>query len=191
MPHPLFPQDIDNNGHPKIGVKPVTGLGKGTGLKISPQERLEMWMAAASMELLPAKDKIRFGRHLLSEISPGKHTPQHFWSLSRIGARELLYGPADRVIPPDVVSSWIEEILSKKWHNPKPAGIALAHMARKTGDRVRDVDSSVTDRLIEWLNGFGSFKPQIRIIQEAVPMHKQEQSEVFGESLPSGLVMHS
>jgi len=159
--------------------------GKG---KIAPQERIEIWMAVANMERLLAKDKVIWGRKLLSEISPKKCRPQQFWALSRIGARELLYGSADRVIPPHEAASWIEAILSQDWHEIKPVGAALSLMGRKTGDRMRDIEDALRERIIIWLEQH-DLNSHVRFLKEAVSMEMPEQNAMFGESLPSGIVL--
>jgi len=163
---------------------------KGTKIRMPPQQLMEMWMAVANMEKLQVKDKISLGRHLLLELKPKKTKPQFFWALSRIGARELLYGSADRVLPPEEAASWIRTLLAERWRNPKPVGSALIQMARKTGDRARDIEPGVMDQLIDWLSGYDFFQPQIKILKEVVPIGRQEGSTIFGEELPSGLVMH-
>ncbi|MFO8083502.1 MAG: Hsp70 family protein [Desulfobacterales bacterium] len=170
-------------------LTPVLMPGKGAKIKISPQERLEIWMALANMELLHVKDKIKWGRQLLSEMSVQSARPQHFWSISRFGARSLLYGPADRVVPPEEVSRWIDTLLKTSWPNPKPVGMALAQMARKTGDRIRDVDEALIEKIFEWMDQDKFFGPHQRYLKQIIPMQRQEQSTIFGESLPAGLVM--
>jgi molecular chaperone DnaK (HSP70) len=163
--------------------------------KIPPQERLEMWMAAANMEHVQAKEKIRWGRALLAELKPKKSKPQHFWSLSRIGARELLYGSVDRVIPPAEVAAWIQTLLVTEWRDPKPVAAALAQLSRKTGDRTRDIDESLLNQVIDWmtrrLQQDKFLENHIRYLREVVPMAQQEESVIFGEDLPSGLVLHT
>jgi molecular chaperone DnaK (HSP70) len=176
-----FVQEVSPQVLPKKGVK----------TRIPPQERLEIWMAVANMERLLVKDKIKWGQQLLSEIMPKKYTPQHFWSLSRLGARELLYGPVDRVIPPEEVAQWIEALLAQNWNNPKPVGTALAQLGRKTGDRTRDIDEALIVRILDWLRQDEFLGPQMKFLKEIVPMAKQEESAIFGESLPSGLVLHA
>ncbi len=172
-------------------LAPVIMPRKKAKIRLPLQERLEIWMAVANMERLLIKDKIKLGRLLLSQIDPKKCKPQHLWSLSRIGARELLYGPADRVIPPDEVSSWIETILSQTWHNPKPAGNALTQLARKTGDRMRNLDSPIIDSIIDWMSQYEFLIPNIKFLKEVISMTKQEESAIFGETLPSGILLHS
>ncbi len=80
-------------------------------------------MTAANFEKLYSKDKVRLGRQLLTEISPKKLKSQHLWALSRLAARELLYGPADRTIPPAEAARWIEQLIGYTWSKPTmPAG---------------------------------------------------------------------
>jgi molecular chaperone DnaK (HSP70) len=163
--------------------------------KVSPQLRLEFWMAAANLELLLPRDKIKFARKLLSEIQPKTCRPQHFWALSRLGARELLYGSVDRVVPPAEVSGWIESLLDRPWPDTKPVGIALAQMARRTGDRARDLEPAVIDKIISWMTADSSteelFAPHLKYLQGVVPLARQEESAIFGEALPAGLVLHA
>ncbi len=156
--------------------------------KILPQESLEVWMAVASMERLSVKDKIKAGNKLLAELQSKKVKPQHFWAVSRIGARDLLYGPVDRVIPPSEVTGWIETILAGNWMNPSAVGLALVQLARKTGDRSRDVDKSVIDRILAWLFQHDSAR-QTNMLTEVVQLNKNEVTSVFGEDLPSGLML--
>jgi molecular chaperone DnaK (HSP70) len=174
-----FSQDLSSLIMPKKGVK----------VKISPQERMEIWMALANMELLHVKDKTKWGRQLISEISAQNANPQYFWSISRMGARILLYGPADRVVGPEEVSQWIDSLLKINWTNSRPVGIALTQMARRTGDRTRDVDEQVINRILQWMDQDKFFISHQRYLKEIVPMEKQEESSIFGESLPAGLML--
>jgi len=89
--------------------------GKTGGTKLSEQERVEIWMALANMERLLVKDKITCGRGLLPRITSKNCKPQYLWTLSRLGAREPLYGSADRVIPPAEAAKWIETIIDVQW----------------------------------------------------------------------------
>lgn len=170
-------------------LTPILFSSKLVKQKIPPQESLEIWMAVASMERLSVKDKIKAGTKLLSELQSKKVKPQHFWAVSRIGARDLLYGPVDRVLPPSEVAGWIETLLTGDWVNSSPVGLALMQLARKTGDRARDVDISVVDRILAWLSQHG-VAHQSDMLTEVVPLNKQEVTSIFGEDLPSGLILH-
>jgi len=102
------------------------------------------------------------------------------WCLSRLGARQLFYGPANQVLAASVASRWIEALLTV----PK-ADDALVSLARRTGDPVRDlspttfaaVRARLTDpRLIAQLEG-------------ETERDDQALGRIFGEALPSGLVL--
>ncbi|MGD9875166.1 Hsp70 family protein [Desulfococcus sp.] len=172
-------------------LTPVMFPKKEARVRVAPQEYLEIWMAVANMELLLVKDKIKWGRKLLSELNDRKAMPQHFWSLSRMGARDLLYGPVDRVIPPDEAARWIAAVLDRDWPDPRSALLAAAQMSRKTGDRIRDVDDGTTRRVIDALARNGASADDLRPLREVVPMKQQEINTVFGEALPTGIVLRA
>ena len=152
-----------------------------------------MWMAAANMEHVQAKEKIRWGRALLAELKPKKSKPQQFWSLSRIGARELLYGSVDRVIPPQEAAAWTRTLLETQWRDPKPVAAALAQLCRKTGDRTRDIEDALLGQVEEWMKRHIEqekfLESHRRYLREVVTMADQDQSLIFGEDLPSGLII--
>lgn len=170
-------------------ITPIIMPKKTAKVRITAHERVEIWMAVANMERLLIKDKIKLGRALLSEIKPKKCNPQLLWSILRIGARQLLYGQIDRTTPSLEVSSWIQTILSQTWRNPKIVGVAVAQLARKTGDRVRDIDSSVIEQIIEWMSQHESLQSYQKFLKEIIPITKHEESAIFGESLPSGIFL--
>jgi molecular chaperone DnaK (HSP70) len=136
----------------------------------------EMWRTAASMELIPASNRAQLGDALL------KIGKEDFvlWSVSRLGARQLFYGPVNQVLSPAVVTRWIETLL------PFPkAQDALVSLARRTGDPMRDVSAAtfaavrarLTDaHLIAQLEGEGE-------------RDERALGKIFGEDLPSGLVL--
>ena len=162
---------------------------KGQKIRISPQEHLEIWMAVANMERLTVKDKIEHGRALISNLHPAKSKPQLFWALSRIGARELLYGPVDRVVPSGEAGEWLNRLMAVDWNNPKPVGAAIVQLARKTGDRMRDLAPDLMDRAIAWLEKH-QLKEETKWLTSVRHIARQEENAVFGESLPSGIVLH-
>ncbi|MFP4477735.1 MAG: Hsp70 family protein [Desulfatibacillaceae bacterium] len=157
--------------------------------KVPAQERLEIWMMLANLERLSARDKAELGATLLAELHHKKARAQQWWALSRFGARELLYGPLDRVVPPEEVAKWIDAILSTEWKNPRPAANTMAQMARKTGDRKRDLDDAVVQKVLDWLEPFDWKKPMVRMLTRVVAVDRQEENQVFGESLPTGMVL--
>jgi len=165
-------------------IRPKKGGKKG---RVAPQENMELWMAVANLERISVPDKVAWGSLLLDSLRSKKSRPQYWWALSRIGAREPLYGPIDLVVFPDEVTSWIEKILKEKWKDPRPVGMALVQMARLTGDRGRDLNATVIERVVDWLTPYKWAAPHIKILKDVVPIAPHEESLIFGESLPSGI----
>jgi DNA-K related protein len=146
-------------------------------------------MLVANLEQLLAKDKIRWGRRLLEEIDGPACKHQLLWSISRLGSRELLYGPADRVIPPEEAVTWCRKLMDIPWSSPKHAVPAVARMARMTGDRIRDLSLAQRENLLGWMTLFQGTESHLRLLKEVIPMAAEEESSLFGESLPSGLLL--
>ena len=170
-------------------VTPALLGKKGAAKKISRQERIEIWMAVANMEKLFSKDKLKLGRQLLSEMKTKKIPPQLIWSLSRIGARQLLYGPDDRVISPEEIDVWIEKLLQLESSNPKVLAPAFFQMARRTGDRIRDLTEETRSRVLDWMDAQEFSGQSITSIKEVALRSQTEHVDMFGESLPVGLVL--
>lgn len=164
---------------------------KAAAKRVTPQERLEIWMTAANLEKLYSKDKVRLGRQLLTEISPRKPKSQHLWALSRLAARELLYGPADRTIPPDEAARWIDQLIDYSWSNPTIAGRTISQIARKTGDRARDLDEEMRNRVLDWMAVNELTEDLKRRIMEITPPARNDQMAMFGESLPLGIILRT
>jgi hypothetical protein len=68
---------------------------------------------------------------------------------------------------------------------------ALVQMARLTGDRKRDLDGKVRRAIIEWLSSNSAPESQIKPLETVVSLSDQEDTTIFGESLPPGLMLHA
>ncbi len=163
---------------------------KSARTSLSLQQQIEVWMTVANLERLYVQDKIQWGRLLLASLQPNQAAQQHFWTLARLGARELLYGPVDRVISAQEAAHWIDILLTRPWRQVKPVGAALVQLARKTGDRTRDVPPDVIDRIQRWLEPRSELHALGRFLTEVVPIARQEEQSLFGDSLPTGIVLH-
>ena len=115
--------------------------------------------------------------------------PQHLWALSRLAARDLLYGTADRAIPPDEAYRWIEQLMAYNGANPNPVGRAISQIARQTGDRVRDIGDEMRIRVLDWMDGRGFADDMQRPVREIIPLAAQDKDAMFGESLPQGIIL--
>jgi hypothetical protein len=143
----------------------------------------EMWRTACSLELLPSQTKIDLGNALVKRVQKGDYTASELWCLSRLGARQLFYGPANQVLPPGPVARWVEALL------PVPqAAETLALLARRTGDLVRDLSPGTLELVRRSLSGRPDAERLLRLLEGEEPHDAQALERIFGEELPSGLV---
>jgi hypothetical protein len=137
----------------------------------------EMWRTASSLELLPVGTKTQLGDTLLERIRKGELVDSSLWCLSRIGARKLFYGPNNLVVPATTAARWVEALLKFD----EKAKDAVAAIARQTGDSTRDLPPNTLDLVRRKF-------PDIDLEAE----HRDDlraMGRVFGEELPSGLVL--
>jgi hypothetical protein len=172
-------------------LKPALLPIKGKAYSRPPaNEYAEMWRAAASLERLDAKTKEQLGHAVLKDCKKSPVPTYAFWSLTRLGARVLLYGPLNSVVHPDIVEQWIEELLPFKPGNESEKNgwlFCLAEMARQSGLRAVDVSDLTRNRVLGTLRSHpcpGAWK---RIVEEVVANEGEEAARMFGESLPIGL----
>jgi molecular chaperone DnaK (HSP70) len=159
--------------------------------KVPKQEMTEVWMAAANMERLLVKDKVALSKKLIPQLKPGKTPHQLFWALSRLGARELLYGSVDRVVPAKEVENWTKRLIKISWNAKDQIAGALAQILRKTGDRTRDVSLETVQIMVPWFDQMNAPKKSLDMIQTVVPIESADEAAIFGESLPQGLILSS
>ena len=64
---------------------------------------------------------------------------------------------------------------------------AVVNLARRTNDRFRDIDDDLRKRVIQWLTGRGAGEHAILLVSTGGQLDSEEQTRIFGESLPKGL----
>src|SRR5579872_1855788 len=143
----------------------------------------EMWRTAASLELLPIGTKSELGEALVKRVKAGDFRESELWCLSRLGARKLFYGPINLVVPPATVARWVAAIL----HAPH-AGDALASMARRTDDPTRDLPADTRVAVRAKLQA-ATHADRLLAVLEGEEQDDTALGKIFGEELPSGLVL--
>jgi hypothetical protein len=152
--------------------------------RLNPSLEREMWRTASSLELLPVGTKTELGEALVRRIKAGTARETEWWCLSRLAARQLFYGPINLVIPPVTVGRWVEGILNQ----PSPAALdALAAMARRTDDPVRDVSPATRTAMRKKLEAAPHSERLLAVFEGEED--ERELGRIFGEELPSGLVI--
>lgn len=157
---------------------------------IGEQEQLEMWMALANFESLPQATKIELGRIILARILKGRGKPQELWALGRFGARVPFYGPLDQVIPSQEAAHWVNRLLELPLEPGDASAQTLVQLARRTGDRERDLPPAVLERVEAWLGRLPHPDRYRELLTNPdLALLSEEKEWIFGESLPTGLAV--
>ncbi|HZT83780.1 MAG TPA: molecular chaperone DnaK, partial [Gemmataceae bacterium] len=99
-------------------------------------------------------------------------------------------GPLNAVVHPQVVQRWLDAILSFQPGNQSERhgwAFCLAQLARRSGQRALDVDDSHRHSVVTALRGLDVPESWARMVEEVTELERDEQSQMFGESLPIGL----
>ena len=108
------------------------------------------------------------------------------FALGRIGSRVPVYGPLNVVLPPDVVSRWLDRLSELDATEPS-VQLALMQMARRTHDRFHDIDDSARAMVLKELDDGDGPERFRELVETGGDLDKKEAGLVFGESLPTGL----
>ena len=169
----------------------TTGKGRGGEFSAGSHESAEVWRMLGSMERLGAQTKIELGDMLLDLIPKRKMETQRgalIWTLGRLGARQPSYGPLNTVVPVDVASRWLSELMRLS-DDEGMLPLAVMQLARRTDDRYRDISEKLRKETLDWLS-IGEIPKHYRtLVRRTEKLDAEEQGLVFGESLPKGLVV--
>lgn len=181
---------LDRQQQAKVieSLSQITSFQRGERVKkINASEEAEMWRTAASLERLPAGRRHRLGKILMRRVERGERQAWLFWALGRLGARVPFYGPIDTVVDRATAIEWIERLLAAKAHTTPEAAFALVQIARRTGDRARDIDEKTRSQVLEALRAADLRDQLMRLVAEIGGLEREDQVRIFGESLPAAL----
>jgi molecular chaperone DnaK (HSP70) len=147
----------------------------------------DMVRLAASLERIPAADKARIGDWIVERLLRHGENPSSWWAIGRIGARVPFYGSAHNVVVRAKAEEWLAALLRLDWAQIEPAAFAAAQIARRSGDRERDLDESLRAQVAARLRAANAPESWIRMVSEVIELEAAEETRVFGESLPPGL----
>lgn len=155
----------------------------------SGHEAAEVWRLLGSLELLETVRKEEIAQAALL-LAPKEKTPAVqdalIWTIGRVGARVPMYGPLNVVVPAAEAARWARKLMDMKGSELSIA-FALMQLARKTGDRFRDVDEQTRRSILDWFARAGTAEHLRELVAEGGKLAGEEEGRMFGESLPRGL----
>jgi molecular chaperone DnaK (HSP70) len=177
---------------PLLASLPTLAAGAKPGRKgasSGSHEMAEVWRLLGSCEWLPIPLKTQLGETLVARI--GRERTQAMldamiWTLGRLGARVPMYGPLNAVVPVEVAASWIGALVALR-QSSDSLPFALMQLARRTGDRYRDVSEDARRDAVDALLAQQAAAHLVDLVREGGELAFEEQGQRFGESLPRGL----
>jgi molecular chaperone DnaK (HSP70) len=167
-----------------VGVK-----GRLPTFQFGPAESPEAWRLLGSLELLKPTAKQELGSILLDRLPREKVSQSRdamLFALGRVGARVPVYGPLNAMVDSATAEAWLVRLLALNPPDDK-AIFAAVQLARRTGDRFRDVSEATRSATLDWLRSRKAAAHQITLVESGGSLEEEEQKTVFGESLPRGL----
>ena len=173
----------------RTSLRASTGVSKGNDFGRNAHESAETLRLLGACELLPVTTKVELGEMLLDLLARDRFASLRsaaLWALARVGARRLVYGPLNVVVSPDVTTRWLNRLMQFDNSDPLVA-FAVMQLARKTGDRYRDIDETTRRGVLTWMDRIAAPQRHSELVREVGTLEAEDQSLLFGESLPKGL----
>ena len=147
----------------------------------------EMWRAAASLELLDNTQKKQLGELIVEQLQDEGPTTAMLWALARLGARQPAHAEANYTVPTDLAESWLKALLGLDWAGNPMGVFAAVSLARKTGDRARDISDALRNRTLERLKKAGAGEHDIAAVKTITDLESADRKLIFGDALPPAL----
>ena len=112
---------------------------------------------------------------------------RYLGALARVGARQSLQSSAHEVATIAAAERWLAALLRLDWKRIEPAGFAAAHIARRTGDRSRDIGEALREQVLQKLAASGAPANWAAMVREVVELDQASTARMFGDALPPGL----
>ena len=172
-------------------INPAAARQAGVAKQVKLRGYDDMVRLAGVLERLPIDNKISLCEWLLKRLQKPSEPNQTWWAVGRIASRVPFHGSQHNVIPADVVSVWLKQILEIDWKKVPQAGFAATLIARMSGDRTSDVESDIRLQIIDKLKISKSPASWIEMVETYKELNAQEEKQIFGEALPPGLTLIS
>jgi molecular chaperone DnaK (HSP70) len=140
----------------------------------------------ASFERVPSARRAELGDWLVERTFTDAD-PALWSELGRIGARVPAYASVHHVIAPGTVERWLDLLLRGAWEKVPTAERALVDLARRTGDRARDLSADARKSVLVRLQKKNASPDSLAAVTEVVEVAEKEREAFYGESLPVGL----
>ncbi len=172
-------------------LNPAAARQAGVAKQIKIRGYDDMVRLVGVLERLPVDKKILVCEWLLKRLQKSSEPNQTWWAVGRIASRVPFHGSSHNVIPAERVSEWLQPLLKVDWKKVPQAGFAATLIARRSGDRARDLDEAVRQQVIDKLITSKSPGSWLEMVKTYKELDETEAKQIFGEALPPGLKLIS
>lgn len=172
-------------------VKPMLG-GTNVGREqLNTNIAIELLRLLGSLERLRSKDKVAAAELALSSLHKKKLLPLHsalLWMIGRMGNRVPIYATLQQTVPAEKVSDWLDRLLVIE---PPAAlvpsySLALMLLARRTGDRYRDISRDLREKVLQRMDTLESPSLHRGLVADGGTLDEENTSSIVGDTLPLG-----
>ncbi len=185
-----------SGGQQRALAAPILAEWRKVHARVGSHEAAETWRLLGSLEWLDAAAKSELGGVALAwlaEVDGRGSGPARalVWALGRLGARVPLYGPLNTLPPAGSVEPWLDRLMAARSAADEDTAFAAVQMARRTGDRFRDVSAETRARVVAWLEDAPAPAHLVELVRTGGELQARERNEAFGERLPYGLQLRA
>ncbi len=152
----------------------------------------EVFRLAGSLERVAQETKEELVDRNMQFILEKRMPPADpIWAIGRLLSRVPLYAGPDAVLPPAAVERAFGQLKDLDWTAGSLSGLneAFARAGRIVGVRENDIPETLREAILGKMANSGAAETQLRVVREYVPVEHTDQANLFGESLPAGLVL--
>ena len=170
-------------------IPPTAPKNAGRVKGIQPEGLDEMVRTTAALERLEPARKSLFGNWIAARLrAPGQSGSGPWaWALGRVGARVPIFGSSHQTVPPEQAAEWLELLLGKDLRAVDGAAFAAVQLARRTGDRTRDLDEGLRERTLTALRAAKAPERWLQLVADVVALEAEDEARALGDTLPEGL----
>lgn len=169
-------------------INPTTAKKRQIASELSKKSFDDIVRMVACFERLPVEVKTQLGQWLLKRLEKRSESEVCWWALGRIGVRVPLYASAHSVVPLDEASQWLEQVLNEDWSRSSMLALSATMLGRLVGDRARDIDDQLRNRLLDRLITMKVSPAWIKMV-EIGEIEQAEEKRMYGDALPAGLTL--
>jgi hypothetical protein len=176
-------------------IKPMFSGG---GNPLNTNVAVELLRLLGSLERLANTEKTQLAESCLQSLSKKKMEPLRpamLWTIGRLGCRVPIYASLHQTVPSERVSSWIERLIAIDggWIQKESTAYSLVLMllARKTGDRYRDVPNVIREKALTRLRSIGAPELHIELVEQIGQLDEENASQIVGDAIPLGFSLRT